>query len=123
MMLRVLALGSMVLAMGYSLARAEPPDILKVNVTPSDEAYSFSVTIAHPDTGWDHYADAFQVYSPEGEMLGERVLLHPHEDEQPFTRSLTGVIIPEGIISVEIRARDNLGEFSEENPVVPLPGR
>lgn len=49
----------------------------------------FDVTISHPDTGWDHYADGWAVEDAQGNQLGLRVLAHPHETEQPFTRSLT----------------------------------
>ena len=104
-------------------AIADPPEILKVGVTPQGGSYSVSVTIAHGDTGWDHYADAFTVHGPDGTQLGERVLLHPHVEEQPFTRSLTNLTVPEGITEIEIRAKDNLGSWSEDNPLVPLPDR
>jgi len=46
------------------------------------------VTLSHPDTGWDHYADGWEVLDARGARLGLRVLAHPHVDEQPFTRSL-----------------------------------
>ena len=68
-------------------------------------AWRFEVTVQHPDTGWDHYADRWDVLAPDGRVLGTRVLLHPHEHEQPFTRSLGGVFIPDDIKEVTIRAR------------------
>ena len=37
-----------------------------------------------------------------------RTLLHPHVDEQPFTRSLTGITIPEGTDEVVVRAHDSV---------------
>jgi hypothetical protein len=67
--------------------------------------------VRHVDEGWDHYADRWEVLSPDGEVLGVRELLHPHVDEQPFTRSLTGVAIPEGVDEVEVRARDSVHGF------------
>ena len=67
-----------------------------------------SVTLSHADTGWDHYADGWEVLDADGNVLGYRELLHPHVNEQPFTRSLSGVTIPEGATSVFIRARDNV---------------
>ena len=60
------------------------------------------------DAGWEHYADRWDVVSPDGEVLASRVLLHPHENEQPFTRSLGGVAVPEGVTRVIIRAHDNV---------------
>jgi len=69
--------------------------------------YSFDVTVRHGDAGWDHYADAWEVLAPDGKtVLATRTLLHPHEDEQPFTRSLSGVRIPDGVTEVIVRAHD-----------------
>jgi len=59
--------------------------------------YRFDVTVRHADEGWKHYADRWDVLAPDGTVLGTRVLLHPHVNEQPFTRSLSGVTIPDGI--------------------------
>jgi hypothetical protein len=52
------------------------------------------VTVRSADRGWDYYADAFEVLSPDGTVLGRRELLHPHENEQPFRRELQGLKIP-----------------------------
>lgn len=71
-------------------------------------SYTISATILHDDTGWDHYADAFEIVAPDGTVLGTRVLLHPHVNEQPFTRSVSGVEIPEGITQVTVRAHDKV---------------
>lgn len=70
------------------------------------------VTIAHPDTGWDHYADGWEVLTEDGTSLGVRVLAHPHETEQPFTRSLTlAAPLPEGPVFVRARCSvDGWGE-------------
>ena len=68
--------------------------------------WRFDVTVSHPDTGWDNYADRWQVVDPAtDEVLGERVLLHPHVTEQPFTRSLGDVAIPTDLPLVVVRAR------------------
>lgn len=74
----------------------------------SDGTWRFRVTVRHGDEGWDHYADRWQVETPEGRVLGTRVLLHPHEHEQPFTRSLGGVVIPPEVDAVLIRAHDSV---------------
>lgn len=52
----------------------------------SNLTWSLSVTLKHADTGWDHYADNWRLVDKEGEILGDRVLFHPHVNEQPFTR-------------------------------------
>lgn len=70
--------------------------------------YRFDVTLQHADSGWDHYADSWEVIAPNGRILGQRILYHPHVEEQPFTRSLSGVAIPAGVDQVEIRAHDKV---------------
>lgn len=68
----------------------------------------FTVTVRHADTGRDHYANAWIVRTPDGTVLATRRLLHPHVDEQPFTRSLSGVTVPAGIRTVIIEATDSI---------------
>jgi hypothetical protein len=53
--------------------------------------------------------------------LKSSVLYHPHVDEQPFTRSLSGVAVPENFKSVLIRARDSKHGFSDKTFRVDLP--
>ena len=86
-------------------------------------ACTFHVTLRHDDEGWNHYADRWDVVTPSGELLKTRVLYHPHVDEQPFRRSLSGVAIPAGIDRVHIRARDSKHGFSDDEFVVELPPR
>lgn len=71
-------------------------------------SWRFSVTVAHADEGWDHYADAWRVSGPDGAVYGVRELAHPHVAEQPFTRSLSGVLIPPDVAEVTIEARDSV---------------
>lgn len=98
-------------------------DVVKVEVSQHRDTYAFRVTIRHADTGWDHYADAFEVLAPDGTVLGTRTLLHPHVAEQPFVRSLSGVRIPEGIDKVTVRAHDSVHGLGGEEIQVDLPGR
>jgi len=100
---------------GACSARAGEVEIVSAKATGSAGTWTFAVTLRHDDTGWDHYADLWQIFTPDGELLGERVLLHPHVDEQPFTRSQSGITIPEGVSQVIIRARDTVhGVASQE---------
>ncbi len=68
----------------------------------------FDVTLSHADTGWEHYADGWRVITEDGQELGNRVLMHPHVNEQPFTRSLSGVKIPATVKTVWIEAHDSV---------------
>lgn len=86
-----------------------------------DGRYRFHVAVRHADTGWDHYADAWEVVSPDGTVLATRELLHPHVDEQPFVRSLGGVRIPKSIGTVTIRARDSVHGHGGRTMTVNVP--
>jgi hypothetical protein len=87
-------------------------DVVQVKVSTSGEStYRFDVTVQHGDTGWDHYADQWEIVAPDGKILGVRKLLHPHVNEQPFTRSLPGVVIPNNIKQVSVRAHDSVHAF------------
>lgn len=85
--------------------------------------FTFSVTLAHADSGWSHYADAWQVLGPDGAVLGKRLLLHPHVNEQPFTRSLSGVKVPAGLKKVSLRAHDKVHGYAKQTFTVSLPWR
>lgn len=92
-----------------AVAAAGEADVVDAEAFPeSDGTWRFSVTVRHADEGWQHYADRWQVETPDGRVLATRVLLHPHEAEQPFTRSLGGVIVPSDVREVVIRAHDNV---------------
>ncbi|MCG3266920.1 hypothetical protein Yoon_04190 [Yoonia sp. I 8.24] len=93
-----------------SAALADPPQVADVTIS-GDRV---SVSILHPDTGWDHYADGWEVLDANGNRLGFRELAHPHVNEQPFTRSQSGIVIPEGATSVFIRTRCSVDGWSEE---------
>jgi hypothetical protein len=92
---------------------ADPVQIVGATARQDGVTWVFDVTLRHPDTGWDHYADAWEVLAPDGTSLGLRELAHPHVDEQPFTRSLSGVAIPDGADHVMIRARCLVDGWSE----------
>ena len=119
----MLVLGALAMALPEA-ATAGEVEIVKADAKQEQGgAYSFSVTLRHADTGWEHYADAWEVLAPDGTVLGKRVLYHPHVNEQPFTRSLAGVRVPEGISRVVIRAHDKVHGTGPRTLAVDLPGR
>ena len=94
-------------------------DVIFVSaVLESNGTWIFHVTVEHPDTGWEDYANGWDVLTPAGEVLRPdrssqftRLLLHPHENEQPFTRSQSGIVIPEDVTQVRARAHDIVDDF------------
>lgn len=103
-------------------------DVLFVKaVQTGDEAWTFHVTVEHPDTGWEDYADGWDVVLPDGIVVKPdeskpftRLLAHPHETEQPFTRSQSNILIPASITSVTVRAHDLVDGFGGKEVVVDL---
>ncbi|MFP4344322.1 MAG: hypothetical protein ACLFU8_06500 [Anaerolineales bacterium] len=90
-------------------------------------SWTFHVTVRHPDTGWEDYADGWDVVLPSGEVVKPdagsdftRTLLHPHVDEQPFTRSQSNIEIPEGVDEVRVRAHDLVDGWGGQEVVVDL---
>jgi len=98
-------------------------DVLKVKVTHlTGDQFRFMVTLKHADTGWKHYANAWEVVGPSGKVLGKRILHHPHVDEQPFTRSHK-VTVPAGIKQVTVQAHDTVDGYGGKVVIVNLPPR
>lgn len=91
---------------------ADPPDIVGDEISGS----RVSVTLAHPDTGWDHHADGWRIETEDGTVLGTRELLHPHVEEQPFTRSLTVSDLPDGPLF--LRAKCSIDGWSDSRIAV-----
>jgi hypothetical protein len=87
----------------------------------ADGTYTFTVTVKSDDTGWDKYADRWEVISSDGRVLGTRVLAHPHEDEQPFTREQSGIEIPADTKQVIVRAHDKVEGFGGKELTIALP--
>lgn len=91
------------------------------------DTWTFYVTVEHPDTGWEDYADGWDVVLPDGTVVKPnpndpftRLLLHPHENEQPFTRSQSGIVIPAGVSEVTVRAHDLVDGWGGQTVTVDL---
>jgi hypothetical protein len=108
-----------------SAANADVTYVRAVQTGP--EAWTFHVTVEHPDAGWDDYADGWDVVLPDGTVIKPnpsdpftRLLLHPHENEQPFTRSQSGIVIPADVTTVTVRAHDLVDGWGGREVVVDL---
>ncbi|RME86089.1 MAG: hypothetical protein D6775_00985 [Caldilineae bacterium] len=93
----------------------------------ADGTWTFYVTVRHADTGWDDYADGWDVVLPDGSVAKPdpqspytRLLLHPHVNEQPFTRSQSNIRIPDGVTQVTVRAHDLVDGWGGREVVVDL---
>ena len=106
----------------FSSAHAGEADVVNVEVRKrGSNLYDFSVTVQHQDSGWDHYANRWEVLDEKGGIIGTRTLHHPHVKEQPFTRVLSGVVIPIGVKTVTIRAHDSVHKYGGKHIEMSLP--
>lgn len=109
-------------------ANAANADVLFVSARETAVGlWTFAVEVAHPDTGWEDYADGWDVVLPDGTIAKAnpddpftRLLLHPHETEQPFTRSQGNIPIPPEVTTVTVRAHDLVDGFGGQEIVVDL---
>lgn len=113
--MRMIALITVICSLLAVPGFADGPRIVEAKAAKSGMGWRISVTLEHPDTGWDHYTDGWEVLDTAGNRLGLRELMHPHVDEQPFTRSLSSVMIPDGERKVIIRARCSIAGWSGED--------
>ncbi|MFV1997574.1 MAG: hypothetical protein ACC641_06130 [Acidiferrobacterales bacterium] len=108
------------LMMPLSMVTAGEAEVVKAEFTKQGATWHVSTTLRHGDTGWEHYADAWRVVDSMGRELGKRVLVHPHENEQPFTRSQGGISIPANITVVFVEAHDKKHGWNKERVRVDL---
>ncbi len=103
-------------------AGAGEPDVVDAVLKCTQRDCVIAATVSHADSGWEHYADHWRVLLPDGDELARRVLHHPHVDEQPFTRSLGGVSIPEGVTHVFVEAHDSVHGYGGARLRLAVPG-
>lgn len=86
----------------------------------SGDTWDFDVTMSSPYDSPERYADGWRVVGPDDTVFGEHTLGHDHASEQPFTRSQTGVEIPDDVDEVTIEGRDQANGFGGESQTVDL---
>ncbi len=99
----------------------EFPNIVAVEFSQQGAGpYTFDVTVSSPYDTPERYADAWRILSDTGEVLGIRELDHDHQNEQPFTRSLSGVEIPSNVIELTIEGRDLVNGWGGQTVKITL---
>jgi len=97
------------------------PDVIAATATTTGEGgWLFSATVSSPYDSPDRYADAWRVLAPDGTELGVRELAHDHASEQPFTRTLSGVLVPAGVDVVTVEGRDQVNGWGGATVEVEL---
>jgi hypothetical protein len=97
------------------------PDVLDATANlDADGTWTFTATMSSPYDSPDRYADAWRVVDADGTVYGIRELTHDHASEQPFTRSQSGIEIPETVASVVVEGRDQVSGWGGETVTVEL---
>jgi len=102
------------------LAWAGNVEIRFVELSRTEDSWRATVTLAHEDNGWNHYADGWRLVTSDGKVLGHRTLWHPHEQEQPFTRQLRDIKIPANIKSIVVEAHDKVHGWSPDKVKIDM---
>lgn len=120
---RLIIIGLAAALLGLQSALAGQADVLKVDIRPAADSgrFDIEVTLRHADSGWDHYANRWEVLSPDGQVMATRVLAHPHEHEQPFTRGLSGVKIPAQYTWIRVRGHDLVHGYGGREVTLSVP--
>lgn len=126
-------LGAALLSKKFSMferaqAQSADADVLFVEaIDYGEHGWTFHVTVTHPDSGWEDYCDGWDVVTEEGLVLKTRehdpftrLLLHPHENEQPFTRSQSRIRVPEDVKHLTVRAHDIVHGFGGKTVTMEL---
>lgn len=97
------------------------PDVVDASATrDGDGTWTFSATLSSPYDSAERYADAWRVVGPDGTVYGTRELLHDHANEQPFTRSQSGIEIPDDVDEVTVEGRDQVSGWGGATVAVTL---
>ena len=119
------AIVALSLSCASGLAMAGAADVIAATARQAaDGSWSFEVTMRCDDRGADYFCDRFEVLTPTARVVGVRRLLHDHTDEQPFTRDLQGVHVPDGFPrGVLIRGHHNIRGYDGAVLKLELPAR
>ena len=99
------------------------PDVVAAELEPAGDTWRLSATLSSPYDTPERYADAFRALAEDGTVLGVRELAHHHANEQPFTRSLTGLEIPDDVERITVEGRDLANGWGGATVDVEVPPR
>jgi hypothetical protein len=102
-------------------AEALYPDVIAVTASEAGNGtWNVSATLSSPYDSPERYADAWRVLGPDGTVYGIRELAHDHAGEQPFTRSLSSVEIPDDVDEITIEGRDQVSGWGGATVTITL---
>jgi len=99
------------------------PDVVAAELEPTGDVWRLDATLSSPYDTPERYADAFRARSEDGTVLGVRELAHDHANEQPFTRSLGGLAIPDDVAHITVEGRDRAHGWGGDTVEIEVPSR
>ena len=100
---------------------ASEADVIDAEVKQEDDgSYTINVTVQHADEGWNHYADHWLILDKDEQVIAARKLMHPHVKEQPFTRNLSYIEIPDDVAEVTIRAHCSVDNYTGKDMTLKI---
>jgi hypothetical protein len=95
--------------------------VIDAEATKNGDTWTFALTVRSDDISTTEFGDSWELRTLDGEVIATRVLAHEHMNEQPFTRSMSGIVIPEGITTVIGVAHHSVGGYCGETLEIQLP--
>lgn len=101
------------LLLGVSGAQYNCCDVIALEAEPGADGWVISpyMLSLYEITTTEHFCNRVEILSvlPNGTsvLLGKRDIENPHPREQPFTRSVGSVVLPEGTDTITAKARDS----------------
>ncbi len=107
---------------GGADAQQRYPDVEAVEATRAEDGtLTLAVTLSSPYDGPERYADGWRVLTTDGTELAAHTLGHDHANEQPFTRTQSGVEVPDGITELVVEGRDLANGYGGATVTVEVP--
>lgn len=104
------------------IAQQRFPEIVGVKLTPrGGRTFDVDVTVSSAYDTPERYADGWRVLNPAGDVLGTHELTHDHQSEQPFTRTQSGLTIPDGVTQITVEGRDQQYGFGGKKATAQVP--
>ena len=105
-----------------STAQSVYPDVLAATLSAQGgDVYALEVTMSSQYDTADRYADGWRVLDADGTEIGTMQLTHDHANEQPFTRTQSGLQVPEGVEEITVEGHDQDNGYGGATVTLSVP--
>lgn len=105
-----------------STADARFPDVVAATLSAQGgDVYALEVTMSSQYDSAERYADGWRVLDADGTELGTMQLTHDHANEQPFTRTQSGLQVPEDVDEITVEGHDQAYGYGGATVTISVP--